>query len=1062
MIDFLEDLLKAKCEMEHCSILHSKWSQDKLFLNNMLSNVSNIFPHYSDHSTNHSDMILSNIVRVIGKDRIVSFGATDLWLLLSAAYYHDIGMVLFQQRLQEIFSKEKLHDHFFDFLEGIYNDKSSPLNDKIDFIELDGDLEWNKRIKFKNKVLDENSLNSFISIFSDYIRKTHGEESRNFIDKLYGKYDCSETSITSIIPVRLFSILGQICAGHTKDFCDVMKGISFEEQGVGDGYCCHPLLIACLLRMGDLLDLDNNRINMASIAFYGIKSLPSDSRKHLLKHRSIDHLVIDNRKIDIHAKVDSDNNLVETKGDCVNYEVAEVIYEWFSWLEKELQNQKSRWKSISPEYYNISLPDIGKLEVDLGNGYEYLIGKQKPQFEINTKQAFELVQGMNVYKTPWVAIREILQNAVDTTLIKFWHDFDHTKLEGEDDINEKFKVQYDKYCQNIGRYESKSTCESKFDEGIPSDIKKYAIIIDISTTEKKEQDAVIASYKVKIRDNGMGMTKEDIKYLLSVGSGKLNPNKKKRLQAMPDWFKPSGAFGIGFQSIFMLTDAVDIKTRSQENGKCYDIKMFSPLGKHNGAVLIKENTEERIDGSFSEIVFEIDSKKYGEPELYNDFFSISNNREKNDPFMKDGETLFLSFILQQIKSFAKYSPFPIYVSSCKKGNHKDKELTCFREARYFKYNIQKFDININEEEKEKVITQVVIKEKSEKQLYSGVTNIFFKNQYVCEISKLSYPYIDIDLNILSGDAKDWLTLDRNQIRKEKKNSLDIILRKSLEMLFKDSGFIQEHEDNSRLLSHLSVIDFVFLSNKEYIKDHITENWLKNKWTSVYFTCYGTSDQKTSENLADIASRLDKICYINDKDASIDISLVNNCININVGGASDLYNLKILLNTFLLSSFQEISDNNNTRNIVYTFIDDERKSSSFDINIIGKEGKQYEIAVPELSNFSKWFRSYLGNESFHSLKRFLIPCPKGYEDLAIDTKGTESYIDFFLPFDLDSKCGNLMVSPFCYGDGMENIMNMESLIDFVYTQKRKDVSKEDIRKKYFDLVEELQNEKDVIP
>ena len=48
------------------------------------------FQHYSRHDSTHSIAILEAIEMLIGKERIEKLESGDLWLLLEAAYYHDI------------------------------------------------------------------------------------------------------------------------------------------------------------------------------------------------------------------------------------------------------------------------------------------------------------------------------------------------------------------------------------------------------------------------------------------------------------------------------------------------------------------------------------------------------------------------------------------------------------------------------------------------------------------------------------------------------------------------------------------------------------------------------------------------------------------------------------------------------------------------------------------------------------------------------------------------------------------------------------------------------------
>lgn len=56
---------------------------------------------------------------------------------------------------------------------------------------------------------------------------------------------------------------------------------------------------------------------------------------------------------------------------------------------------------------------------------------------------------------------------------------------------------------------------------------------------------------------------------------------------MPEWMKPSGAFGIGFQSSFILADKVSITTKSLFTNECSHAELYNPLGEKEGLALLK-------------------------------------------------------------------------------------------------------------------------------------------------------------------------------------------------------------------------------------------------------------------------------------------------------------------------------------------------------------------------------------------------------------------------------------------------------------------------------------------
>ncbi|UWE17416.1 HD domain-containing protein [Herbaspirillum huttiense] len=102
----LEKVFKSACENhEQLKLLDSQWSFDKELISKALQNIGSTFPHYSLHDASHSRQIIVNIERMLGP-RISQLSATDMWLLLEAAYSHDIGMVVTNRQIRDLDSKD--------------------------------------------------------------------------------------------------------------------------------------------------------------------------------------------------------------------------------------------------------------------------------------------------------------------------------------------------------------------------------------------------------------------------------------------------------------------------------------------------------------------------------------------------------------------------------------------------------------------------------------------------------------------------------------------------------------------------------------------------------------------------------------------------------------------------------------------------------------------------------------------------------------------------------------------------------------------------------------------
>ena len=74
-----------------------------------------------------------------------------------------------------------------------------------------------------------------------------------------------------------------------------------------------------------------------------------------------------------------------------------------------------------------------------------------------------------------------------------------------------------------------------------------------------------------------------MKYIIEAGSSYKDSKKNDIINNMPSWLKPSGNFGIGFQSIFMLTEYVNLKSKSIYSLENIDVDLIKPASKNYNA-----------------------------------------------------------------------------------------------------------------------------------------------------------------------------------------------------------------------------------------------------------------------------------------------------------------------------------------------------------------------------------------------------------------------------------------------------------------------------------------------
>ena len=261
-MNIIEELLFEKTKDLHEGHVYAdQWKFAKSYLPKVLDTISHVFPHYSLHNNTHSEAIINNIVRIIGVESIKKLSVVDLWLLLAAAYYHDCGMVVTGEDKKDLF---KDGSAFIEYIEEKQHDLASPLNQYAVLFEIKDD-----KVFYKNERLTQESYEGARFLLADYVRNKHAERS--------GKRIETEESLHfpgDPIPERIIRILKSICSCHTKDVNEVMNLQPVESSGCGIEDC-HPRFIAAMLRLGDLLDVDSNRVSEVLLSTLG--SIPSDS-----------------------------------------------------------------------------------------------------------------------------------------------------------------------------------------------------------------------------------------------------------------------------------------------------------------------------------------------------------------------------------------------------------------------------------------------------------------------------------------------------------------------------------------------------------------------------------------------------------------------------------------------------------------------------------------------------------------------------------------------------------------------------------------------------------------
>lgn len=389
---------------------------------------------------------------------------------------------------------------------------------------------------------------------SPEIGLTLGPKARELRGTKASQQPCSAWDVTTLIPSRLFGCLAGICRSHGQNATEVSE-LPFRENGAGKDLC-HPRFVAFMLRLGDLLDLDNGRFCPVLLSTIG--RVPSTSVDHMGKHASIDRFYAGPDKISVTATCRGGTEHGSYEIDA--YRSYQATSQWFSWLREEISYLAVSWNSIAPKDMG-GPPSIGNIAARL-EGYELLPGHVGPDLSVDPDYFLELSRSNQLFgnnQQSWQ--QEIIANAIDATLVRIWETSDDEK-----------KREILSSPNPIAKMAEHAT--------------QYPIKISIRhENETFGSNPEQRTWHISISDQGCGLDTEDLGFLKVIGSSPRSHAKQQRISRMPEIFQPTGSFGIGFQSIFLDTEEASIITHSGSTGARRKIVIRRPQRPADSALL---------------------------------------------------------------------------------------------------------------------------------------------------------------------------------------------------------------------------------------------------------------------------------------------------------------------------------------------------------------------------------------------------------------------------------------------------------------------------------------------
>lgn len=455
----------------------------------LLDRVIETFPTYTLHNSTHARNVAIKMAELLGP-KMEELTALEAAMLILSAFWHDIGMVFTESERANLESEP----YWREFLE----EKPEALLSREQAGELSTEIaEW-------------------------YCRWRHA-------DRVYVHLDQQPAKNLQWGRISFREALGELCRSHNLDVAEIKTNDALQTNYLEEAdlkFC------AIILRLADILDFDNSRSPDPVYRMLGLERRETKRRKESdVEWRK--HLHSEGFRFP--AKRESRYQLGFIAGPdhpAVEFDIRHFL--------NVIENQMEQCHSLLPfcngRWREFPLP--GEVNRDNIKSHGYRYGEY--QFLLDQTQILNLLMGESLYEDRYVFVRELLQNAIDTSRYREYYEHIHG--------NQKFKAK------------------------------------PIRVTEWRDPKGRLW---VRIDDYGMGMDETIIRnHLLKVGSSYYQTAKfraeviRGQKLGAPN-FVPISRFGIGLLSCFIIGDRVEISTwYLNQKGKNPDPIRLSLDGLH--------------------------------------------------------------------------------------------------------------------------------------------------------------------------------------------------------------------------------------------------------------------------------------------------------------------------------------------------------------------------------------------------------------------------------------------------------------------------------------------------
>ena len=514
-------------------------------IKNWLSYIPQTFPHYTRHTVEHSDEIVAQLSKLLFKDDdpsqpVVRLSSSEVYILGAAAYLHDSGMVVPDNQKTKILAS----DAWKTWTTG----------------EGGGAKRWREiqALRAGQEPADD-AVRYFLAdiqirfLIAEFVRLTHHQRAADVITQhqgMLGRFAFDD-------PILLKTI-ADVCVAHGLKQHELEDRERYPERRDVLGQQVNVRFLAILLRIGDLLDVSYDRA--CPLLLNAASPLPAESLAHWTQYRRISHRLTSPETIEITA-------------DCETQEEHRFLQDWFQWMVAEIHEAGTVMARATRhndwQVPQASLDDVrGTIKIRPAASATYLPSKWT--FELDHEAVFQRLIS-DVYDHPAAFVRELLQNAFDANRSKMYADFVKDGLKAPEYPNQ-------------------------VDEG-----RRYRYPVKVSLRTEEISNALSGEAEERqiltVEDFGIGMDREVIqRYFLQVGRSYYTTDEFRRSFS----FVPTSRFGLGFLSVFAVSDQVTVETYKPESQNHDGPIRLTLTGPRN--YLLTDHGERQRSGTVIEVL----------------------------------------------------------------------------------------------------------------------------------------------------------------------------------------------------------------------------------------------------------------------------------------------------------------------------------------------------------------------------------------------------------------------------------------------------------------------------